>query len=99
MADMALTKDDSAEKVQRFNEVIETKLRPVVWKVFEKYQEAPGKAVSPTDLLLANVFFITQFIKFGHRPVVFKKFPCTRYSQAKKSDSITSPELAHLGPF
>ena len=99
MADMALTKDDSAEIVQRFNEVIETKLRPVVRKVFEKYQEAPGKAVSPTDLLLANVFFITQFIKFGHRPVVFKKFPCTRYSQAKKSDPITSPELAHLGPF
>ena len=28
-----------------------------------------------------------------------QKFSCTRYSQAKKSDPITSPELAHLGPF
>ena len=71
MADMALTKDDNAEIVQRFNDVIETNLRPI-----EKYQEATGKAVSPTGSLLANVFFITQFIKYGHQPVVIKKFPC-----------------------
>ena len=50
MADHALTQDDIEEIVQRFNRAIETKLRPIVREMFQKYQGRKGKAVSPTDL-------------------------------------------------
>ena len=54
----------------------------------------------PSDLRVANVFFLSQFVKFGHRPIVFTNMPYHRYRQARDSDPMTSTGgLAHLGPF
>ena len=99
MADMVHKKDDSEKSLKTFNRAIETKLRPAVKKVFQEHKASPQKAVSSSDLLKVNVFFLSQFVKYGHRPVVFTSMPYFCY-RAKESTPITSTGgLGALGPF
>ena len=44
-----------------------------------------------------NVFWLTQFVKYGHRPVVFLRMPTKRYAKAKDCKPIIS--LGVYGPI
>ena len=58
------------------------------------------KTVSPCDLLKVNLFWLTQVVKFGHRPVIFTRMPIKRYAKAKDCKPFVSSDgLGAYGPI
>lgn len=100
LADRALEKDNSADVLYAFNQAIETKLRPAALQVIEKCKASPDTHICSQDILTLNVFFLSLFVKYGHRPIVYTHMPYRRFRQAQLSQPMTdSGNLSHLGQF
>ena len=98
MADIALTQDETETIIKKFNAAVDRKMRHEVKKKFEAHAVDKKKTVSHSDLLQVNVFWLTQFVKFGHRPVIFTRMPIKRYAKDCKP-FVSSGGLGAYGPI
>ena len=98
-AGMALQKDDSLEKLKEFTQQVDTVLKDAVRKIFQKCMKDKTKRVSESDLMIVNVFWISQAIKWGNRPCALTQMNKLCFKRAKECEpSSEYGNLQAIGP-
>ena len=77
--------DDSKEQLRQAVTDMKDRLKPKVDAFFESIEgkDRSEIAITPQQLQMVNVYFFCFFLRLGHRPCAFIRFPISMYKLAK----------------
>ena len=87
--------DESKEQLRQVVTDMKDRLKPKVDAFFESIEgkDRSEIAITAQQLQMVNVYFFCFFLRLGHRPVAFLKFPLSMYKLAKAQGPIADRNI------